>query len=248
MYIIGHQGWTDFFSQFGLYIHMYRKYGKATVLVVNPTQLPFVKRLFLDTGVDVEIAQTTSIGSGTCVICHQTGNPFSCPRTGQPCQYIVGSFIGLCAFDNYTKWASFRESCTLSFAEAFYLYHGISPSAMYDNFIVKRTPETERIDLSNVPYITYHTQPSFPLRLPMGYAVPLDNSSEDFFKSISIIEGAKEIHLLQSSYCMFIYLLQLKYGLFADKQIFVHAYARHNANTDYRNLNRHPQLPNWTFL
>jgi hypothetical protein len=248
MYILGHQGWTDFFSQFGLYIHMYRHYGSATVLVIDPQQLPFVKRLFLTSGVNVELAETTEVGVGTCVLCHQLGNEHTCPRYGGRCKYPVHSYRGLCAFDNFPKWEAFRQATSVSFVEAFYLYHGVPITALYENFVVARIPESELKFQITTPYYVYHTQSSFPLRLPKGYAVPLDKSSVDFFGSLSLIEGATEIHLLQSSYCMFIYLLQLKYGLFSNKPVYVHTYARSNSNTDYKHLNRHPHLPNWTFL
>jgi hypothetical protein len=248
MRVLGHQGWTDFFSQFGLYNHMYRKYGNATVMVVQPEQLPFVRRLFFDTGIDVELADLSPIGSGTCVLCHQTGSPVACPRAGGRCKYPTQPFVGLCAFDDYSKWARFRETTMVSFVEAFYIYHDLPASTMYDHFNVKRTPATEIQHITDVPYYVYHTQPAFPLRLPRGYAVKLENSSSDFFQSLGLIEHATEIHLLQSSYSMFVYLLQLKYGLLSNKSIFVHTYARTNANTEYRNVNRHPQVPNWTFL
>jgi hypothetical protein len=76
----------------------------------------------------------------------------------------------------------------------------------------------------------------------------LDRRCPDFFGCLRILEGATELHFVQSSYCMFVYLLQLKFGFFASTPIFVHASARHNATTDYKHLHRHPHLPNWTFL
>jgi hypothetical protein len=227
---------------------MYRQYGTVTVLVIDPQQLPFVQRLFLTTGVTVELAHTTEDGIGTCVICHQLGNEHRCPRYGGRCKYPVRSYVGLCAFDNFLKWDAFRQATSVSFVEAFYLYHGLPITALYENFIACRNPTTELKFQITTPYYVYHTQPNFPLRLPKGYAISLDRSSIDFFGSLSLIEGYAEIHLLQSSYCMFIYLLQLKYGLFSNKPVYVHTYARPNSNTDYKNLNRHPQLPNWTFL
>jgi hypothetical protein len=243
MRILGHQGWTDFMSQFGLYIHKYREHGSATVMVIDPRQIPFVQRLFLDTGLSVELAETTEVGSGTCVVCHQTGHPTSCPRVGGRCRYLKEDHQGLCAFDDFQKWSRFRESTDVSFVDAFYLYHGLPTSAMYENFTVSLPTEPP---LSYpIPYYVYHTQPQFPLRLPKGYAVPLEQSSIDFFGSIPLIQGASEIHLLQSSYCMLIYLLQLKYGLFSDKCIYVHSYAR---SGEYKKMNRNPQLSNWTFL
>jgi len=258
MYILGHQGWTDFFSQFGLYIHFLNLYKSATVLVVDPQQIVFVKRLFLGSGIAVEHMETIEQNGEVCVLCHQRGHPTQCPRQGGKCRYPNPKFYdkiqGLCVFDNPERWSEVYSK-TLekgqSFVEAFYIYHGLSIENMYTSFNVIRTPELE-LDTPKTPYLVYHVQPTvgFPLeRLRKDIShMSLDKRCPDFFGCIRILENAKEIHVIQSSYCMFVYLLQLRYGLFKDIPIFVYASARYNANTDYKHLNRHPQLPNWTFL
>jgi hypothetical protein len=259
MYLIGHQGWTDFMSQFGLYVHFANLHGKGTILVVDPGQLPFVRRLAVGTNLSVELLETTEEGTGVCVLCHQIGHPIRCPRTGTcRCKYPssrYGSIQGLCVFDDPVQWG-LVHSKTLeqgkSFVEAFYAYHNLPIETLWTQFTVTRIPEEELAVPTEAPYLTYHMQPGVPIRLNNLrkdlQQVPLDRRSPDFFGCLRILENATEIHLVQSSYCMFVYLLQLKTGLFSDKPIFVHTYSRPNANTDYRNMNRHPQLPNWTFL
>jgi hypothetical protein len=258
MYILGHQGWTDFFSQFGLYIHFANLHKSLTVLVLDSSQMIFVRRLFMNTGIKVELIETTEHKGKTCVICHQQGNPIQCPRYGGKCKYpnlnIYKEIQGLCVFDDPEKWFQiYSESLKKghSFVEAFYIYHGISPDNMYLSFNVVRTPQLE-LTIPILPYLVYHIQqhvrfPIEKLRKDLMH-ISLDRKCLDFFGCIGILQHAKEIHVIQSSYCMFIYLLQLKYDMFKNIPIFVYTSARSNSNTDYKNLNRHPQLSNWIFL
>lgn len=260
MYILGHQGWTDFLSQFGLYVHFAKKHGSATILVVDPAQLVFVRRLALGTGISVEQLETTDEGTGVCVRCHQRGHPTLCPRTGvSRCHYpnprLYPKLQGLCVFDDPERWVTVHGKCLQegkSFVEAFYVYHGLPSETLWENFTVLRTPETELLRPVPSPYLAYHMQPG--VRIPLHrlrkdlQQVSLDRRSPDFFGCLRILEGATELHLVQSSYCMFVYLLQLKFSLFAKTPIYVHVSARQNGTTDYRGMFQHPPLPNWTFL
>lgn len=259
MYLLGHQGWTDFLSQFGLYVHFAAQNGSGTILVVDPSQLVFVQRLALGTVLNVELLDCTEEGTGVCVLCHQIGNPVCCPRTGScRCRYPssrYGRIQGLCVFDDPIRWGKVHGETLAkgkSFVEAFYAYHDLPIETLWENFAVTRTPDSELPVPVSVPYLAYHQQPGVlipPNRLRKDLVpVPLDRRCPDFFGCLRILENAAEIHLVQSSYCMFVYLFQLKFGLFASKPIFVHASSRPNATTDYKNLNRHPHLSNWTFL
>lgn len=255
MYLLGHQGWTDFLSQFALYVH----FG-GSILVVDPAQLVFVRRLALGTGLGVELLETTEEGPGICVCCHQRGHPTLCPRTGTTrCRYpnprLYPDLKGLCVFDNPERWVAVH-SRTLdqgkSFVEAFYAYYDLPIETMWSLFPFVRTPADELPLPVQVPYLAYHMQRD--VRIPLHslrkdlQQVSLDRRCPDFFGCLRILEGATEIHIIQSSYCMLLYILQLKTGLFAKTPVYVHASARQNANTDYKGMHRYPQLPNWTFL
>jgi hypothetical protein len=70
--------------------------------------------------------------------------------------------------------------------------------------------------------------------------VNLNKKSETFFEYIKVIQYAKEIHLLDSVWAAVIYLLDTKYGLFADKQINVYC------NRGYNKMFEEPIRPrNW---
>ena len=47
---------------------------------------------------------------------------------------------------------------------------------------------------------------------------------------IKVLENAKEIHLIESTYSIAIYLLQKKYNMFENIPIYFHTYVRNNRN------------------
>lgn len=260
IYFLGHQGWTDFFSQYSIYKYLFNQFPNDTytVLVYDPSQLTFVKRLFNTINVE-EIKLTEEYQPGkTCLECHIKGNPDICPRTGEKCIYpdytYYPNLIGLCAFDNYETWETIQVECQAQgkpFIEAFYEYYRLPFSTMYEQFDVKRIPELEYVINMKEPYVAYHEQSLVQINKDVYFNettpyIELDRSSDDFFKTIGILIHAKEIHLVQSSYCMLCYILQLKYGLLKDIPIFVHEYSR-DYSSAYMNMFKNPALPNWTF-
>ena len=52
--------------------------------------------------------------------------------------------------------------------------------------------------------------------------IQLDHLSDIFFDCIKILEDAKEIHMIDSVWACFIYLIDCKYKLFHDKLIHVY--------------------------
>jgi hypothetical protein len=250
MYILGHQGWTDFLSQLGLYIH-FAKSASVTVLVVNAGQLPYVRRLLEPHAIRAELLETVSSGD-VCVICHQPGSPKCCPRTGTPCRYAASypDFQGLCAFDDFAKWSECVSSPDRSFVEAFYAYHNVPFEEMGNALVIQPNPG---VDLSALPspYIVYHDQPSLQLeshqiqtRLPR---IPLHECCDDILSAIPLLQGASEIHVIPSVYCMLVYLLQQRDGLFRDIPVIVYESVR-GYSSAYRRMYRTPQLPNWRFV
>jgi hypothetical protein len=139
-----------------------------------------------------------------------------------------------------------------SFVEAFYVYHGLPVETMWTLFPFVRTPTSELALPVQGRYLAYHMQQGVRIALSRLrkdiQQVSLDRRCPDFYGCLRILEGATEIHVVQSSYCMFLYLLQLKTGMFSTTPIYVHVSARHNGTTDYKAMYQRPQLPNWTFL
>ena len=73
--------------------------------------------------------------------------------------------------------------------------------------------------------------------------VDLNKKSDIFFDMILILQNAFEIHLIDSIWAAFIYLLDAKYNLFSDKQIYLYALRGH------RVMFSHPiKLLNWKII
>lgn len=261
VYFFGHQGWTDWFSQFSLYCKLSTYYPgmKHVVLVLNPQQIPFVERLMKGTSFSVEVCKTVESNNETktCVECAMSCTTF-CRRNPAihckiPCPDTYRFLVGLCAFDNYEKWDLhlLQNQRKLPFMSSFYTYYGFDPSLLYTEFT---------IDLNTLPIvveeyspcIVYHEQPGVQINKQKYFTQPiqyfnLDKSSENFFDSIPLLQSAKEMHFVQSSYSMFVYLLQLKFNMFSTIPITIHQYARGN-HPAYELVNKVPHLPNWRFI
>jgi hypothetical protein len=268
VYLLGHQGWTDWFSQFSIYQYYINLYKKCIVLVIDEKQLPFVNRLFKNSGVGVEHASTEYSTDTTkkCVFCHMNVTETHCPRNpSTKCKILsekYNNFQGICVFDKSKNWFDCVSTYynTKSFVEMFYLHHNLEWETIYKNFNVD-IDITNQIPIPKCNYIVYHDQVDHKITFKnvrkhklnfIGKSemlrISLSNISNDFFSALNLILNAKEIHLIQSSYCMFIYLLQLKYGLFSNIPVYVHLYARNNSDTEYKRMNQYPKLNNWTFL
>jgi len=75
--------------------------------------------------------------------------------------------------------------------------------------------------------------------------VNLNRISNIYFDYIKVLENAIEIHLLDSSWAALIYILDYKYGLFKNKNIYVYA------KRDYIRMFTSPtntKLDNWTII
>ena len=74
--------------------------------------------------------------------------------------------------------------------------------------------------------------------------VSISNTKSDiFFDMICILQNAFEIHLIDSIWAAFIYLLDAKYKLFNDKQIYIYALRGHHAM-----FTRPIKLLNWKII
>jgi len=248
LYLLGHQGWTDWLSQYGIYINYLEKHTECAVLVVDPKQIQFVVRLFKGTTMKIVLMEVDKVHP-TCTTCVRCHSPFRtlCQRARTSCFLPNPKYVplqGICAFDNFTSWDSVYEGVN-SFIPAFYTYHNLPIEDSYRKFNVIIDPVS--CPVPDTPYVVYHFQPSLPIKLTTQLQqINLDNSSSDVLSSIPLIMNAREIHLVQSLYAVLIYLLQQRYGMFETIPIYV--YPRAGSDLIYENLCRNPSLPNWVFV
>jgi hypothetical protein len=116
---------------------------------------------------------------------------------------------------------------TGSFADAFYTLYNVDPRHRIDSFEFVRDFDLEDIKYQQVvgtltDYILYHDTKEVPIVSKKDTYIQLDRISDIFFDCIKILENANEIHMIDSVWACFIYLIDCKYKLFHKKSIYVY--------------------------
>lgn len=242
--LIGHNGWTDFFSQYPLYREKISKYKEVIIFVNEASKIPLLKALYPEETIRVEVPRIINTYDGyyTCIHCHTIGTNSGCPRGGGPCKYIDYSNyieydnIKLNAFDNYTKWNLFKEG--KSFLESFYEYYNLDfiQTIQSHPFIINREHCKTFYDSLSISgdYIVVHDMNEHTILVNNKdnlRLINLDSTSKIIVDTVMVLEGAKELHLLDSVYGFFVLFLQINYNLFTNHRIYL--YYR-STNTDDR--------------
>ena len=135
-----------------------------------------------------------------------------------------------------------------SFVKAFFELYNISYITRINNFEFERNYELENstydkfIKIYSKNYILYHEITEYNNSKNIT-SINLNASSNIFFDMIKVLENAIEIHLLDSVWGAFIYLLDAKYGLFKNKNIYLYP------KRGYISMFHEPvKLDNWIFL
>ena len=236
--IIGHNGFTDFFSQYALYKEKISKYDDIIIFVNEESKIPIVKSLFPEKHISVQIPiiNNNYDGVNTCINCHTYGAPHQCPRGGSLCKYIdylsykEYDNIKLNGFDDYGKWALFKND--KSFLDCFYQYYNLDfiETLMKHKFIIDAENCKQFYDsqLINSDYIVVHDtetengaiRPS--LNKNDTRVICLNKLSTRITDTVHLLQGAKELHVIDSVYGFFILFLQIQYNLFENKNIFLY--------------------------
>jgi hypothetical protein len=119
----------------------------------------------------------------------------------------------------------------------------------YNNFIFK----------NGADYIVYHDTNERKIdsvNISSNYkSVNLNGITNNIFETIKILEHAKEIHVIDSVWGTFCYLLDTRYGLFKDKQVYIYPFLADGNNRSGGCLrNKHikqlepKHLQNWNIV
>ncbi len=117
---------------------------------------------------------------------------------------------------------------TGSFVDSFYTLYNVDPRQRVDSFELVRDYDLEDIKYKQVvgtlkdDYVLYHDTKEVPIISKKHIYIQLDRISDIFFDCIKILENAKEIHVIDSVWACFIYLIDCKYKLFHNKSIYVY--------------------------
>ena len=247
--LIGHNGWTDFFSQYPLYREKISKYKDVIIFVNEASKIPLLKALYPEDTIRIEVPPITNIRDGyyTCITCHTLGSS-QCHR-GESCKfinysnYIEYDNIKLNAFDNYHKWSLFMEG--KSFLDAFYEYYNLNfiDTIKANPFIINREHCKTFYDSLSIhgEYIVIHNtnEHKFSVNNKDNLRIiNLDSTSKIIVDTVMVLEGAKELHLLDSVYGFFVLFLQINYNLFTNHKIYLY-YRSTNTNDRFYAIKRY---------
>jgi len=141
-----------------------------------------------------------------------------------------------------------------NFVKLFYESQNLDYKIRISNFTFNRNYELENITYNNFidrhgeKYILYHSDNKTILLEKhiinnKNNSVNLHNATNIFYDYIKILEKSNEIHLVDSSWAVFIYLLDIKYNIFKDINIYYYP-LKYNITFFINN----PLLDNWKIV
>lgn len=223
--IIHHQGFGDLFTSNALCNYYAEKYDELIVFVSDESRKKVVDYMYRHvTNIKCVIPRLHNIYNGKdgCINCHTPGNPNSCPRGGV-CKFIdysdyneydnikIGCFSG-----NYEAWdklLAVNRGNGISFSHTFYQHAGIDLKERVNKFSIYRDKQLENLNYKNIEYKDYvvvHDDANRGMKINLDTDLDIYNLngvSEIMLDQIKILENAKEIHLIDSSYSVLVYFL-----------------------------------------
>ena len=221
--LLFHQGWTDIFNSLPLIDYYAPKYKNIYLLIRKDSK----------DIVDFYIRKKSNI-QPIYVDINLLNNV-------NPIKYLAQ--LDLFNYDilfhgNYdvyrtTKYVGqFYKNRNLYFVKSFYVPYGIDYLNRINLFIFERDYNMENkkyLEFTKIygeKYILYHGIDK-PKYNNINIA-SLDNITKIFFDYIKILENSIEMHLLDSVWGAFVYLLGCKYKLFTNKKIYIYCKRNHN--------------------
>jgi hypothetical protein len=141
----------------------------------------------------------------------------------------------------------------MCFVKCFYEFYNIPYITRINLFEFKRNNELEEIQYKDFinkygeNYILHHEifEKDKNIDSNNNSIINLNGISNTFFDMIKVLENSKEIHLLDSVWGVFIYLLDAKYNLFKNRNIQIYLYPKRG----YHMMFKEPLLlENWSFI
>jgi hypothetical protein len=233
--IIGHNGWTDYISQYALRRHFIQPFDKVILFIDSIDKYDFVRTLYPDDHIEVCVPITNSNydGINSCICCHTLGSPIICPRTRAKCKFIDYSkypdstHIKLNAFDNYEKWDAFFQG--KSFLDSMYKYYNLDfiKTSLQYKLPIHLEKNQHFFTALNIPcdYAILHDNKSIGLSIQSRIDYPViefNGISNSIVDTIFTLQKAKEIHCIDSVYFFLILLLSIQYGYFKDIPVYLY--------------------------
>jgi len=262
--LIHHQGFGDLFTSNALCNYYAKALEELIIFAFDNQRFEIMKKMYkhLDNVKIIVPEYTTTKTGDSCIQCHTDCFEHNCPRGPYPtCQYIDYSNyseyknIKIGCFGGFDEWLKFLSK-EKSFSHAFYNYAEIDINTRIDMFKIDRDENEENsifntFEYFDKEYIVIHDDSKRSLNIdrthiPTGLPLyQLDSQSKTMLDQLKIIENAKEIHLIDSSYSVLVYYLSFYSEKIKNTPKYIHSYM--NRNRDY-NIYVEPTPENWYII
>lgn len=254
-----HQGWTDIINCLALINYYVKLYDKIYLIVrndskniidfycksINNIQILYVNKHIVD-----------NCYNGNPNIIDYIHNDYSITNNiniqrSSKLEYLFHGQLDKDRTDSYKNiFCNNVNSQQMHFVRKFYEDYNIPYINRINLFEFERNYELEEIKYNDfinkygLNYILHH-EINEKNNDKNNCIINLNGISDVFFDMIKILENSKEIHLLDSVWGAFIYLLDAKYNLFKNKNIKIYLYAKRG----YGIMFKEPLLlENWNFI
>jgi len=248
------QGWTDIFNCLSLINYYHTKYLKLYV-IIRDDAIEILKFYIKDlNNVELIIFNNKKFINGSLIndykLCSYVILNYS--KILNNSDYLFHGFLDICSNkykNNFFKNNLFNK---FNFVSNYYISYNIPIFTRIDYFIFRRDIQLENLTYNNFikengeKYILYHSNDSdidFIKNKKNEKYINLNKKTNIFFDYIKILENAIEIHLIDSSWGAFIYLLDTKYNLFNNKKIYLYPIRGY-----IKIFNEPIKLDNWIFV
>lgn len=246
----------DWISCNGMIRHLSKDYDKVILVLDTDGCLSFVKDLFKDNSkVDfVSLSHYHNMCSSHedfDVIDVRVNETYSHPGN-------TGSY-----FSKNNHYGNYRAEKITDNASGFYINLGFSPEIRIKDFYYERDYESEEklcesLNLPNDYAVICEMEENMICRdyIKSENIINLHRITDNFAKTIRLIENAKEVHLIENSISLLVYHMQM-IGKMKSIPVNLHTYARKeshrqcdgpNCNNKFLNMLRCPMIDNWRFI
>lgn len=266
--IIHHQGFGDLFTSNPLCNYYSNLYEELIIFVLDESRKIIIDEMYKHKPnikcVIPKLINENNFNS-SCLICMQS-EKYSCRYDSR---FNTHKFIDYsewdgydnikvgCFKENYELWKTFLHrnmSNNISFSHSFYMFDNLDLKVRETEFSVYRNESRENKKyelLTNKDYIVLHDDSQRGLNINKSkihsnmHVHQLNGSSQLMIDQIKIIENAKEIHFIDSSYSVLIYFLSLTNEKVKQIPKYFHYYANpREGYTIYEN----PIPKNWQII
>ncbi len=264
--ILFHQGFTDILNHLSILSYYSKLFSKITV-IIRKDALNIIEHYLLGSS---HVPNIELIGLEKNGLDHLFSSPES-TKMFLEIHNLEKSYLLFFGFFDRFRQDSYQHSFGLSmhkgifFSEAFYKAYDLPYSLRIDAFEYDRsclqiqTIENDvfhkfclkhSIDESKpFDYVLYHEDVenkvtfTFANETVKSSAININKLSNSFFDCLKILENAKELHLMDSSWACLVYLFDAKYNFMNNKKVYLYA------KRGYAEIFRSPKLlSNWIII